>query len=998
MPTFLNQQNTKKVRLKFIAVAAVSALLLLLALVLFEILAQERHHQNQVSEVTRELSEVRASLEFTINKNLNLARGLSSYISLNPNLNQQEFSVFTSQLLHSDHQISHFGAAKDLVVSHIFPMAGNEAALGLEYSKNPIQRKAAFKAIKIDKVIMAGPLPLVQGNIGLIARTPVREHSSGKVWGLLSVVLDYQKVLSASGVNIIDGLELAIRGKDSTGAEGEFFYGNSDISKQNPVTLLINFPYGNWQLLATPKNGWDAHHLHSPAWAGALILLILWIFLLRHRYTSELLYLDSMQHIVESEKKFRNTFHEHNAVMLLIDQANGQIVDANASALHFYGFDYDTLTNKSIQEINILSEAEIKHEMHKAAMQNQNYFVFPHQLSDGSIRFVEVHSTPIKSDDKTLLFSIIHDITSRIESEQKLKLDAKVFEHSQEGVLVTDANNRIVTVNRAFTDITGYQQDDVEGDGPAILKSGRHDKDFYLDMYNTIKDQGFWKGEIWNRKKDGTIYPQLLSISKVENDHQILTHYVAVFSDITRLKQSEARMEHLAHYDALTNLPNRLLLKSRFEHALERAKRQPDEKVGVLFMDLDHFKVVNDSLGHMLGDELLRQVARRLKACVREDDTIARLGGDEFVILLEGVKQLSDLSTIAQNIIEEIKRPYFLKENHKLTDPQTIHDSQETDYSQEIRSPKETYEAVIGTSIGITVYPDDSDDIEKLFTFADTAMYKAKHNGRNTYAFYTESITQKADQRFKLSSQLSKAIEQNELELFYQPQIDMTSLKIIGAEALIRWNHPKEGLLAPFAFIEIAEETGIIHEISKWVIAQGCRQLKKWQDKGHQLNLALNISPRDFRYDDFYDQVKLNIQSSGINPQNLELELTENGLMETNGNIRELLLQLKSLNISLAVDDFGTGHSSIAYLKHFPVDKLKIDRSFIKDIDKDDADMMITETIIDMAKNFNLKVVAEGVETENQQNLLNKLNCDIVQGYFYSKPLPLKQFENLLEK
>lgn len=995
MHTRLDQQNRRTLRLKFVAVAGVSTLILLLALVLFEILTLESHHQNQVSDVTRELSEVRANLEFTINNNLNLARGLSTYISLNPELNQQQFAVFTSQLLHSDHQISHFGAAKDLVVTHVYPMAGNEAAIGLDYSQNPIQKRAAFKAIELDKVILAGPLTLVQGNIGLIARTPVRVHDTGSVWGLLSVVLDYQAILSESGINTVDTLELAIRGKDSTGAEGEFFYGNNTLSRQKPVTLLINFPYGHWQLLAVPKNGWDAHHLHYPAWAGALILLILWLLLLRHRYNSDLLYLDSMQHIVESEKKFRNTFHEHNAVMLLIDQETGHIVDANTSATHFYGFDYATLTNKNIKEINVLSEAEIKHEMHKAVLQNQNYFIFQHRLSNGTIRFVEVHSTPIQSDQKTLLFSIIHDITSRIENEQKLKLDAKVFEHSQEGVLVTDAHNRIITVNRAFTEITGYQQDDVEGDDPAILQSGRHDKDFFVDMYYTIQDKGFWKGEIWNRKKDGTIYPQLLSISKVENDNQVLTHYVAVFSDITRLKQSEARMEHLAHYDALTNLPNRLLLKSRFEHALERAKRHPDEKVGVLFMDLDHFKVVNDSLGHMLGDELLRQVAKRLKTCVREDDTIARLGGDEFVILLEGIKQLSDLSTIAQNIIEEIKHPYFLKENQKSHDLQINHDPQEI---QEKQPSTETYEAIIGTSIGITVYPDDSTDIEKLFTFADAAMYKAKHNGRNTYAFYTEAITHKADQRFRLSSELSKAIEHNELELFYQPQLDLKTREIIGAEALIRWNHPKEGLLAPFAFIEIAEETGIIHEISKWVIAHGCKQLKYWQDKGFQLNLALNISPRDFRYDDFYDEVKLNIQNSGINPRNLELELTENGLMETSGNIRELLLQLKSLNISLAVDDFGTGHSSIAYLKHFPVDKLKIDRSFIKDLDKDNADKMITETIIDMAKNFNLKVVAEGVETESQQNLLHKLDCDIVQGYFYSKPVPVHQFERLLEQ
>lgn len=970
------EQEKPNTNFKFIIASLFSTVVILFALMLFEVISYERHHQNQLSEVTRELAELRARLEYTINKNLNLSRGLATYISLNPDLDQQEFELFTSGLLNTENQIRHMGAAKDLVISHLHPLKGNEAVLGLNYRENPQQKEAALMAIKLNKIIMAGPLQLLQGDTGLIARKPVRIAQNGEVWGLLSIVLDYDAIIQSSGLNDLETLSVAIRGKDSKGPMGEFFFGDSNIANLTPVSLLVSFPHGNWQLLATPKDGWDAQKLHYPVWIAAFVVLGLWLLLLKHRLTSEALYLSSVQNMLDTEKKFRNIFHNHNAVMLLIDQKTGQIVDANASALKFYGFPKEQLTSLRIQDINALSDDEIAAEMRKAAAMNQNYFVFQHQLSDRSKRFVEVHSTPIESDDKAMLFSIIHDITDRVENEQKLKLDAKVFEHSQEGVLVTDANNRIVTINKAFSDITGYQQDDVVGDNPAILQSGRHGKQFYIDMYDAIQEQGFWKGEIWNRKKDGTVYPQLLSISKVENDSNIITNYVAVFSDITRLKQSEARMEQLAHYDALTNLPNRLLLKSRIEHAIERTKRRSDEKVAILFLDLDHFKVVNDSLGHMVGDELLRQVALRLKNSLREDDTIARLGGDEFVILLEGISDASDLSGIAQNIIEVVKSPYLLPDSQ-------FH--------------AETHEAVIGTSIGISVYPDDSDDIEKLFTFADSAMYKAKQNGRNTYAFYTEAITKQADHRFRLSSQLIKAIDNHELELYFQPQLDMQTLQIIGAEALIRWNHPKEGLLGPFAFIGIAEEIGFIHEISKWVIARGCEQLKQWQDQGHNLSLALNISPRDFRYDDFYQQVQLNIQQSGVRAESLELELTENGLMETSGNILELLQQLKTLGISLAVDDFGTGHSSIAYLKHFPVDKLKIDRSFIKDIDVDDADKMITETIIDMAKNFNLKVVAEGVETQDQQTLLQNLNCDIAQGFLYSKPLPLAEFEALLK-
>lgn len=957
------------IQLKFIILGAFSALILVLALVLFELIHIQRHKQSQISDVTTELSDLRASLEFTINRNLSLTRGLATYISINPGINQEQFTRFASPLLASKNQIRNFGAARDLVITHVYPVQQNKGVLGIDYRDSPEQFEAAKMAIELNKTVLAGPLTLFQGETGLIARTPIRIAENGETWGLLSIVLDYEAILRASGISEQQALQLAIRGKDSTGVNGEFFYGDPSILEQEPISLLIQFPHGNWQLLAIPANGWDELNVHEPVWFGAMFVLGLWLWILRHRYNSEVLYLQSVKNVVESEKKFRNIFHNHNAVMLLIDQDSGQIVDANAAALDFYGYSHEDLVKKRIQDINTMSSDEVTSEMQKAAVHNQNYFNFQHRLADGSTRYVEVHSTPIVADDKNMLFSIIHDITSRIENEQKLKLDAKVFEHSQEGVLVTDAQNRIITVNRAFTEITGYQQEDVEGDNPAILRSGRHDAQFFQQMYEDIAGQGYWKGEIWNRKKDGTVYPQLLSISKVENDANVVTNYVAVFSDITRIKQSEERMEQLAHYDALTGLPNRLLLKSRIEHAIERARRHPKEKVAVLFLDLDHFKVVNDSLGHMVGDELLRQVAGRLKDSLREQDTIARLGGDEFVVLLEGVIQLGDLNAISQNIIEEVKSPYLLNDCH---------------------------EASVGTSIGIAIYPDDTLDIDKLITYADSAMYKAKQNGRNTYAFYTEAITQQADKRFKLSNQLAKAVERCELELFYQPQINMQSGDIIGAEALIRWNHPEEGLLTPWAFIGIAEETGIIHEISKWVISQGCQQLKRWQDSGHNLTLALNISPRDFRYDDFYDQVAKNIEQSGVDASGLELELTENGLMETSGNILQLLQQLKSLGLLLAVDDFGTGHSSIAYLKHFPVDKLKIDRSFVKDIDVDPADKMITETIIDMAKNFNLKVVAEGVETEAQKRLLQELQCDIAQGYFYSKPVPIAEFETML--
>ncbi|XOV78849.1 MAG: EAL domain-containing protein [Aestuariibacter sp.] len=970
MPASLNALSQKQLWLKFVLSTALSFLVVIIALVVFEVVNFRQERQDETREINRQLAELRSDVEFTINNNLNLAKGLATFISVNPNVEQQEFSQFTKQLLSEEHQIRNIGAAKDLVISHIYPIAGNESTIGFNYLESPQQKMGVLKALELGKIVLAGPLNLVQGGIGLIARSPIYNSVSGESWGVLSVVLNHLEVLQASGITSTMPFNLAIQGRDSLGVNGEFFYGSQDILTMEPVKISVNLPYGHWIMYGTPTNGWTPAHPHLHVWAGALLFLLFWTFLLFHRYRSERLEMDSLQNMFESEKKFRKIFHNHNAMMLLIDKASGKIIDVNQSALDFYGYTHQQLTSKSIYDINVLSEDDIKTEMGKAVKREKNYFVFPHTLSSGKIRFVEVHSTPMEIDGVPSLFSILHDISERIEVEQKLKLDAKVFEHSQEGVLMTDAQLRIISVNKAFSEITGYSPDEVLGKNPSILRSGRHDNAFFTNMYTAISKNGFWKGEIWNRKKDGTIYPQLLSISKVENDARELTHFVAVFSDITKLKQSEAQMKQLAHYDALTGLPNRLLLMSRMEHAAEKIKRHKAQKIAVLFLDLDHFKIVNDSLGHAAGDELLKLVAVRLKEQLREEDTVSRLGGDEFAILLEGVKDLNALATIAQNIIESVKRPYTLQSGQ---------------------------DAVIGTSIGIAMFPDDTNEIDKLLTCSDAAMYKAKQNGRNTFSFYTQSITSDAEHKLKRINEIRKALEKEQFELYYQPQIDLQSLKIVGAEALIRWNHPKEGVLSPFAFIGIAEETGLIHEISKWVIATGCEQLKKWQNNHKQLTLSLNVSPKDFRYDDLHKIVGEQLQLHSIKPELLELELTENGLMETSVRIKDLLQQLKSLGISLAVDDFGTGHSSISYLKHFPVDKLKIDRSFVIDLANDASDRMITETIVDMAKNFNLTVVAEGVETDTQQDLLRELGCHIAQGYLYSKPIPIKQFEKLLK-
>jgi diguanylate cyclase (GGDEF)-like protein/PAS domain S-box-containing protein len=553
--------------------------------------------------------------------------------------------------------------------------------------------------------------------------------------------------------------------------------------------------------------------------------------------------------------------------------------------------------------------------------------------------------------------------------EEQLLLASEVLEHTREGVMITDAEQRIVSVNRSFTTVTGYSSEEAIGQTPRLLSSGRHDDNFYAAMWQDLDNDGYWTGEIWNKRKDGLIYPELLSISRIQPTPESELHYVAVFSDISKIKQSEQRLEKLAHYDALTNLPNRLMLRSRMEHAIAHVKREDQGQVGLLFLDLDQFKIVNDSQGHATGDELLQQVADRLRNRIRESDTVARLGGDEFVVLCEGIRNSDDLAVVASDLIEEINRPFQLS----------------------------TTEAFIGTSVGIALYPDDATNAETLLNFADTAMYRAKEKGRNTFAFYTDSITREADRKLRIANQLRRALVMDQLVLVFQPQISLTSGQIVGAEALIRWNHPEEGLLPPSAFIDVAEERGLIHEITRWVISRGCQQLVQWQAQGLDITVALNVSAKDFSYDDFLDDIASIVELSDVNAHGLEFELTESGLMENADSVIDALNAIREMGISLSVDDFGTGYSSFAYLKYLPINKLKIDRSFISDLEQGTTGETIVSAVIDVGKNFGLKVVAEGVESQLQQNLLRGLGCDLAQGYFFSQPLPAEEFAALVE-
>ncbi len=589
----------------------------------------------------------------------------------------------------------------------------------------------------------------------------------------------------------------------------------------------------------------------------------------------------------------------------------------------------------------------------------------------GTQRWLETHMAPLRGGEGecTGILGVTRDITARKRAEESQRLAAAIFRSTREGIVLTDLQGTVLAVNPAYTEITGYGEAEVIGRSNRILKSSHHDEKFYAAMWRSIVETGSWQGEVWNRRKSGEVYPEWLTINTVFNDRGERTSYVGVFSDISRIKESEAEMEFLAHHDALTGLPNRLMLLSRIENAIARAERG-GRQGAVLFIDLDRFKHVNDSLGHPVGDEVLCLVARRLRSRLREADTLARLGGDEFVALLEDLSSAQDAATVAENLIDQLRRAFELTCGHTV---------------------------YLGGSIGISIFPADSRDATQLVQFADTALYQAKAAGRGVFRFYTASLGQQASQHLALEAALQRALVYDEFVLHYQPLMDMVAGTVAGGEALIRWQPPGEAPVSPDAFIPHAEETGLIVPLGGWVLRRACAQVSAWRRAGLRIDtLAVNVSPRQLRLPSLAEEVAAVLAANDLPPGVLELEITENAILELGEEAREHLAALKKIGVRLAIDDFGTGYSSLAYLKHFRVDKLKVDRSFVGDIPGSKADQEIAGTIIAMARSLGLEVLAEGVETAAQRDFLVTQGCRLAQGYFFSRPLPPAEIFALL--
>jgi len=560
---------------------------------------------------------------------------------------------------------------------------------------------------------------------------------------------------------------------------------------------------------------------------------------------------------------------------------------------------------------------------------------------------------------------------NRRQDEERLRQAATVFESTQDGVMITDLAGRMLAVNKAFTEITGYREDEVLGKKARLNRSRRHDSKFYTALWSVLLSRGQWQGELWNRGKDGREYPAWLTISTVRDDTGQPSHYVGVFSDISALKRSEEQLAHLAHYDPLTELPNRLLLQSRLEQATSRAARY-GKRAAVLFIDLDRFKTINSNFGHAAGDQLLVDVAHRLRQRVRDEDFLGRFGADDFLLVLEPIDEPDEAALVARTIVAALEAPFRLAGDS---------------------------EVYVGASIGISVFPDDGSNATDLQRAADTAMHQAKDAGRNRFCFYTADMNVNAMAQFDLETALRRALERDELLLYFQPKLDLRSGRIVGAEALIRWQKDDGEPLLAGDFIPLAEKSDLIGAIGAWAIDAACLQLRQWRDAGWpDLRLSVNVSGRQFAASDLPSTVGKALARHAIPASRLELEVTESMLMDDPEQTISILTALKRTGVKLSLDDFGTGYSSFAYLSRFPIDTLKIDQSFVRNIVSEPDAAMIAVSIIDLAHRMNLKVVAEGVETPAQLGYLRMRNCDEIQGYVFAGPLSAESFAAVLRE
>ena len=676
----------------------------------------------------------------------------------------------------------------------------------------------------------------------------------------------------------------------------------------------------------------------------------------------------------DSEARLRRITDE-SAFPMMVHAEDGEMLQVNRAWLTISGYTREDIpTNQAWLEkaygeraAAVWEHIQTVFKSEKRVDSEEFYF----RCKDGSQRIWHFVSTPLGRlpDGRRYILSTAYDVTEKRKAEKELRLAATVFESNKSCILITDPEGTILSVNPAFTDVTGYSEKEAIGKTPRILKSGRYGKTFYESFWNTLKSKGYWHGEMWNKPKGGEEYLAWLTVNAVRDVHGVTVNYTAIAEDITQVQADKTQLDFLAHYDSLTGLPNRELAKDRLEQAMIQAEHAGSH-VALIYLDIDNFRIINDTLGYHTGDELLKAIAERLSLCVRETDTVCRQAGDEFLLILPDLAELEFVSLVANQLIEQMGQPFTIDSNALS----------------------------ISCSIGVAIYPEDAQDVETLVKNADVAMYNAKQSGRNTFRFYDENMNTLFKELLRIRNDLARAIENNQFLLHYQPQLDLATNTICGAEALIRWQHPELGMVPPNRFIQVAEESGMIAQIGEWVIREACRQAAAWQQAGlKKIVVAVNISALQFRRGDLEQIVASALEDFALDASCLELELTESILIQDVEKSLEAVERFEKMGVKMSIDDFGTGYSSLAYLQRLPVHKLKIDQSFVRNLTTQTSSAAIAVSIISLAHALDKTVIAEGVETVEQASFLHAHGCNEIQGYYFSKPVAPSDFESLLK-
>ncbi|HEY8939495.1 MAG TPA: EAL domain-containing protein [Cellvibrio sp.] len=941
--------------------------------------------QNQRAAKRADMLNIATNHAFLIRDSLDQALTLNYSMAAMVRLGQgstRRFDDAARELLPYFSSVSHISLSPNGIITQVYPLEGNEKSIGFNQLQDSVQNLEAIRARDSGKLTLAGPVNLVQGGLGAVARLPVflDEPSGRRFWGFTNVIIRINKLLEAANFQQLDARDIAYklwRNNPDTHVH-EIIVANAPDALIDPVEKTFDVPNGSWTLSISPQSGWmnNWHILGETILAFLVSGLLayqsyLMVKLQRRRLSLQDAVSEQTRELLNARSNLQATLDAIPDLLFDID-LDGVIhsYHTNQPELltvppeRFLGENFRRfLPPEAIEAVQqALSDAEV----HGVSI-GKCYSV---DLPGGTITFeLSVSRKADQHNDTSRFLVLARNITERRLAEEELRVAATAFE-AREGMMITDPEGNIVRVNKAFSEITGYNGDDVIGKNPRFLASGRHDKNFYQEMWRAIIAEGSWRGEIWNRRSGGEIFPEWLTITAVKNDLGKTTHYVSTLTDISELKQHEERIHNLAFFDPLTHLPNRRLLQDRLEHAIATSQRQ--RHLGaLLFIDLDDFKTLNDNRGHHIGDLLLIEVAERLRNSVREQDTVARLGGDEFIIVLEGLnisrnEAAAHARQIAEKILTNLNQVYLLEQREYFNTP----------------------------SIGICLFGDVSVPTDELLKQADQAMYHAKAAGRNTLRFFDPEMQSMAAQRFALQHELREALQQQQFKLFYQPQTN-TAGHVIGAEALIRWLHPQRGMVSPLEFIPLAEDSGLIVPLGNWILETACQQLVQWskESTAAHLSIAINVSARQFQQHNFVEQLQQILTRTGADPHQLKLELTESMLVDNPEDITTKMDALKTHGIKFSLDDFGTGYSSLSYLKRLPINELKIDKSFVNDILTDPNDAAIARMIIRLAQSMELKVIAEGVETKEQRDWLEQEGCFKYQGYYFGRPMPVEKFD-----